>query len=94
MWSHDFYGCIYQLKSYCIRLLNENKNFEWNYKNYRKAKLFNRYWSFWKKQNKTKEKPKSLNELTITESKTNYWIDMSLLYKHATIASKIFAWRK
>ena len=54
MWSRDFHGCIYQLKSYWMkmRLLNENKNFEWNYKNYWKTKLLNRYWSHWVKQNK------------------------------------------
>ena len=54
MWSRDFHDCIYQLKSYWMkmRLLNEDKNFEWNYKNYWKTKLLNRYWSHWVKQNK------------------------------------------
>ena len=52
-----------------------------------KTKLLNQYLSNWIKGN-IGQKPKSLNELTIIESKTSYWINMLLLHKHSAIGYK------
>ena len=41
------------------------------------------------KQHKTEGKSKLQNELIIIESKTYYWINMSLLYKNPIIKYKI-----
>lgn len=40
------------------------------------------------------EKSSSLNELIIFETKTNHWINISLLYKHWALGYKFFIWMK
>lgn len=40
------------------------------------------------KENKTEQKSKLLNELTIIESKTSYWMYMQLFHKHSAIGYK------
>ena len=46
--------------------------------------------------NRTGQKSKLLNELTIIESKTSYWKNMPLLHKHSSIGHKTetFEWKK
>ena len=63
--------------------LNENKIFDWL-----KTKSLNKYQSYWKKENKTEQKSKVLNELTTVEPKISYQINIPLFHKHSVAGYK------
>ena len=82
-----------------IIFLNETKVFKWKQVSWMKIKFLNGITEIFENQiiesilkllnkRKYRTKPKSLNELTIIESKTSYWINMLLLHKHSAIGYK------
>ena len=87
-----FHACTYQLKSYWmdIKFFNENKFLN-------ECNIFEWKQNFWMKSLKLIKpyKIEGKSKLIIIETKTYYWINMSLLHKHPVIAYKIkiFEWK-